>query len=188
MLQTQASLKSQIALSEGARDREPSSFGKIAAQRRFCVLLSLPCAAQGRWAARRCLVASQSYHARARSVSRLIKPLVMNSRLGRDIRSLKTCPVLSTVISAFRFYYCICSDFQELGQEAVSGVDLLCRTSGDFLRELAETDTGGGGVKVLASFVTGVYRATGSRFVGDVPRTEHAAVPKARILVHQEAV
>lgn len=54
---------------------------------------------------------------------------------------------------------------QELGQEAVSGVDLLCRTSAEFLRELAETDIGDGGGRVLASFVTGVYRAPGGRWV-----------------------
>lgn len=53
--------------------------------------------------------------------------------------------------------------FQELGQEAVSGVDLLCRTSAEFLKELAETDIGGGGGRVLASFVRGVYRAPGGR-------------------------
>lgn len=53
---------------------------------------------------------------------------------------------------------------QELGQEAVSGVDLLCRTSAEFLRELAETDIGGGGGRVLASFVRGVYRAPAVRY------------------------
>ena len=53
--------------------------------------------------------------------------------------------------------------FQELGQEAVSGVDLLCRTSREFRRELAETDIGGGGGRVLASFINGVYRAPGGR-------------------------
>lgn len=53
--------------------------------------------------------------------------------------------------------------YQELGQEAVSGVDLLCRTSAEFLRELAETDIGGGGGRVLASFVRGVYRTPGGR-------------------------
>lgn len=46
-------------------------------------------------------------------------------------------------------------------------MDLLCRTSAEFLRELAETDIGGGGGRVLASFVRGVYRAPGSRWVGD---------------------
>lgn len=53
---------------------------------------------------------------------------------------------------------------QELGQEAVSGVDLLCRTSAEFLRELAETDIGGGGSRVLSSFVRGVYRAPAVRY------------------------
>ena len=61
-----------------------------------------------------------------------------------------------------------CLTFQELGQEAVSGVDLLCRTSAEFLRELAETDIGGGGGRVLASFVRGVYRAPGGRWVPTV--------------------
>lgn len=44
-------------------------------------------------------------------------------------------------------------------------MDLLCRTSAEFLRELAETDIGGGGGRVLASFVRGVYRSSGGRWV-----------------------
>lgn len=71
---------------------------------------------------------------------------------------------------------------QELGQEAVSGVDLLCRTSAEFLRELAETDIGCGGGRVLASFVRGVYRAPAVRYeffpilfcsVANITRVQH---------------
>ncbi|CAN0428157.1 unnamed protein product, partial [Hapterophycus canaliculatus] len=47
-------------------------------------------------------------------------------------------------------------------------VDLLCRTSAEFLRELSETDIGGGGGKVLASFVRGVYRAPGGSRRGSI--------------------
>lgn len=49
-------------------------------------------------------------------------------------------------------------------------MDLLCRTSAEFLRELAETDIGGGGSRVLAAFVRGVYRASTGRLVPLIPR------------------
>ncbi|CAM9502730.1 unnamed protein product, partial [Choristocarpus tenellus] len=51
------------------------------------------------------------------------------------------------------------AEFQELGQEAVCGLDLLCRSSLEYLRELADTDIGEGGARVLASFVRAVYRS-----------------------------
>ncbi|CAM9912598.1 unnamed protein product, partial [Discosporangium mesarthrocarpum] len=55
------------------------------------------------------------------------------------------------------------AEYQELGQEAVSGVDLLCRISPEYVKELAETDIGEGGVRVLASFVKAVYRTSPNR-------------------------
>lgn len=82
--------------------------------------------------------------------------------------------------------------FQELGQEAVSGVDLLCRTSAEFLRELAETDIGGGGGRVLASFVRGVYRAPAGRWVPDertdgVVRFEACPLSSLDIFIYMQA-
>lgn len=92
---------------------------------------------------------------------------VLRKQKQKQMQLIQTLP-LPPPVFCLCLWLCVLYSFcliQELGQEAVSGVDLLCRTSAEFLRELAETDIGGGGGKVLASFVRGVYRTSAGRCV-----------------------
>ncbi|CAM9315380.1 unnamed protein product, partial [Phaeothamnion confervicola] len=51
---------------------------------------------------------------------------------------------------------------RELGQEAISGVDLLCRSSIERFRELSDAGGGAGGLEVLTRFIEAAYPGGGA--------------------------